>query len=45
VLQDRFFIFDNVGKINIEQQGNITESDIRKGKAIQQESFADYLKK
>lgn len=45
VQQDQYFIFDNVGKQVIEQNGPVTETDIKRGKAIQQESFADYLKK
>jgi len=45
VQQDQYFIFDNIGKIITEQKGNVTEADIRKGKAIEQESFADYLDK
>lgn len=40
-----YFIFDNVGKKPIEQAGNMSENDIRKGKAIQQLSFQDYLDK
>jgi phosphoglycerol transferase MdoB-like AlkP superfamily enzyme len=41
----KYFIYDNVGKIVMEQGGNITENDINKGKAIEQETFADYLNK
>jgi phosphoglycerol transferase MdoB-like AlkP superfamily enzyme len=45
VLPGRYFIYDNVGKSVMEQSGPVTDSDIRKGKAMQQESFADYLEK
>lgn len=45
VQPERYFIYDNIGKTMIEKKGNITASDIRKGEAIQQESFADYLNK
>ena len=41
----RFFIFDNVGKMIIEERGNNSVNDIKRGKAIQQESFQDYLDK
>ncbi len=41
----QYFIYDNVGKIVMEQAGNVNEKDIQKGKAIQQESFGDYLLK
>ncbi|HPH84879.1 MAG TPA: sulfatase-like hydrolase/transferase [Ferruginibacter sp.] len=40
-----YFIFDNVGKRMIEQKGPVPETMIRKGKAMQQESFGDYLLK
>lgn len=40
-----YFIFDNVGKKSIEQSGNLSEEEIKKGKAIQQLSFQDYLNK
>lgn len=40
-----YYIFDNVGKKSIEQSGNILEQEIKKGKAIQQLSFQDYLNK
>lgn len=45
VQPDQYFIFDNVGKQVMEQKGPVTATDIKRGKAIQQESFADYLKK
>ena len=41
----KYLIFDNVGKMIIEKQGNISGQDIKKGKAIQQLSFQDYLDK
>ena len=41
----RYLIYDNVGKNIIEQLGTIDETIIKRGKAIQQESFADYLEK
>lgn len=41
----KYFIFDNIGKIVIEKNGDLSADDINKGKAIEQESFADYLEK
>ena len=40
-----YYIFDNVGKKMMEQSGVLSEKDIKKGKAIQQLSFQDYLDK
>ncbi len=40
-----YFIFDNVGKKPIEQNGTLNEYDIKKGKAVQQLSFQDFLEK
>ncbi len=37
-------IFDNIGKQTIENQGIITDDFLRKGKALQQMTFEDYLK-
>lgn len=37
------FLFDNVGKQLIEQQGEINEKKIKIGKALQQLTFQDYL--
>ena len=45
VQPNNYFIFDNVGKKPIEQNGNPSLDDIKKGKAIQQLSFGDYLSK
>ncbi len=38
-------LFDNVGKIWIEKQGDETEKLLEKGKALQQMTFEDYLRK
>ncbi len=43
--QGKYFIFDNIGKIVIEKNGEISADDLNKGKAIEQLSFADYLEK
>ncbi len=40
-----YYIFDNVGKKDIEKSGQPNDNDIKKGKAIQQLSFQDYLNK
>ena len=40
-----YFIYDNVGNKIMEEQGNIDSNDIKSGKAMQQNSFADYLSK
>ena len=40
-----YYIFDNVGKKNIEQGGVLSGNDINEGKAVQQLSFQDYLDK
>lgn len=40
-----YYIFDNVGKKPIEQNGILFPGDVKKGKAIQQLSFQDYLDK
>jgi phosphoglycerol transferase MdoB-like AlkP superfamily enzyme len=37
------FVFDNVGRQVISRQGNISEGDIEAGKAMQQQTFQDYL--
>lgn len=36
------FVFDNVGKQVIATQGNISDTDILAGKAMQQQTFQDY---
>ncbi len=41
----RYYIFDNISKQVIEQSGNVTPDDIKAGKAVEQESFSDYLSK
>jgi hypothetical protein len=38
-------VFDNVGKIVMEESGNIEERDIFFGKALQQAAFQDYMDK
>ena len=40
---DKKFVFDNVGKILIEQAGTVTQMEIEKGKVLQQLTFQDYL--
>jgi phosphoglycerol transferase MdoB-like AlkP superfamily enzyme len=45
VRPDAYFIYDNVGRRLMEQQGRVNDSMIRIGEAIQQMSFADYLKR
>ncbi|HMJ47562.1 MAG TPA: LTA synthase family protein, partial [Ferruginibacter sp.] len=40
-----YFVFDNQGKRIIEKQGNVKATDIKKGQAILQKSFQDYLEK
>jgi phosphoglycerol transferase MdoB-like AlkP superfamily enzyme len=39
------FVFDNVGKQLILQKGNLSEIDIKAGKAMQQFTFQDYVDK
>lgn len=41
----KYFIFDNIGKKTIETGGPIDFHDLNAGKAMQQNSFADYLSK
>lgn len=45
VQPNNYYIFDNVGKKSIEQAGQPSDNDIKRGKAIQQLSFQDYLDK
>lgn len=45
VEKDGSVIFDNVGKNVIEQKGVLTESSIEKGKALQQTTYEDFLRK
>lgn len=45
VRPEAYFIYDNVGRQLMEQQGRVNDSMIRIGQAIQQMSFADYLKR
>ncbi len=40
-----YYIFDNVGKKTMEGSQNTSEQEMKKGKAIQQLSFQDYLDK
>jgi phosphoglycerol transferase MdoB-like AlkP superfamily enzyme len=40
-----YFVYDNVGNRIMEEQGSIDSNDIKAGKAMQQNSFADYLSK
>lgn len=37
------FLFDNIGKIIIEQEGNVDANLIENAKALQQSTFEDYL--
>jgi len=39
------FLFDNVSKSFIQQRGNVTDTDIKLGKALQQAFYQDYLNK
>ena len=41
----KYYLFDNVGKQPMDKNGTLQESDFKKGKSIQQESFTDYLEK
>jgi phosphoglycerol transferase MdoB-like AlkP superfamily enzyme len=41
---EKQIIFDNVGKQVIENQGAVTDDFLKKGKALQQMTFEDYLK-
>ncbi len=45
VQKDKNFVFDNLGKQLIEQQGNNTPNDIDLGKALEQIYFEDYLRR
>jgi phosphoglycerol transferase MdoB-like AlkP superfamily enzyme len=45
VQPDKYFIYDVKGSRVREQQGNINEQDINRGKGIQQFVYDDYLKK
>lgn len=45
VQPNNYYIFDNVGKKAMEQSCNLFEAEIKKGKAVQQLSFQDYLDK
>jgi len=45
VNQKGYFIFDNVGKSLIEQAGQVNDQLIRTGKAYEQYSIKDYLKR
>lgn len=45
VNQKGYFIFDNVGKSLIEQAGQVNDQLIRTGKAYEQYSIEDYLKR
>jgi len=42
---NQYFIYDNVGKSIMEKSAVISDSMTKKGKAIQQLSFEDYLSK
>lgn len=42
---DKKLIYDNVGKILIEQEGRVSIRDIEAGKALMQGVFQDYLEK
>lgn len=39
------YLFDNVGKSYIEKQGPVLNTDLNRGKALEQLSFQDYLNK
>ena len=45
VQPNNYFIFDNVGKSIMEENGNLLPADLNTGKAIEQKTFADYLSK
>lgn len=45
VEEGKYFVFDNQGKIIIEKQGAVSTADIKKGQAILQASFQDFLDK
>jgi phosphoglycerol transferase MdoB-like AlkP superfamily enzyme len=45
VTPSNYFIYDNVGNRIIEKQGNVSDTDIKTGKAVLQQTFADYLLK
>ena len=45
VQPNNYFIFDNVGKSIMEENGSLLPADLNTGKAIEQKTFADYLSK
>jgi phosphoglycerol transferase MdoB-like AlkP superfamily enzyme len=45
VEKDKEFLFDNIGKKIISNKGEIKAEDLRKGKAMQQKTFQDYIDK
>ena len=45
VQPDKYFLFDNVSKQVMEQQGQLNEADIQAGKALQQWFYHDYITK
>ncbi len=45
VQKDKNFVFDNLGKQLIEQQGNNTSQDLDLGKALEQVYFEDYMRR
>ena len=40
---EKYLIYDNVGRRTIEQRGQITDEDTRRGFSIQQSTFEDFL--
>jgi phosphoglycerol transferase MdoB-like AlkP superfamily enzyme len=42
---NKILLFDNIGKRKIDVKGDLTEKELRFGKALQQKTFQDYLDK
>lgn len=45
VLPKKYYLFDNVGKKFISQNGDVSKHDLILGKALQQRTYQDYLDK
>ncbi|MBD0378221.1 MAG: hypothetical protein ICV51_21660, partial [Flavisolibacter sp.] len=42
---EKRIVFDNVGEKIILQEGNVLQSDVEAGKAIQQVTYEDFIKR
>lgn len=45
VFPDRYFVFDNVGRVTTEKEGDISSVDVDDGQALMQYIYQDYLDK